>query len=197
MNNITKKIKEILDEFENVRTLCIMIRQNNSSGNKNFEKTLKDGFYAFHKVLGRCDHEDSYFIYNISLEDAKRLDLEYTQGSFIFMTNDSGNLVFSVYKYSDGNRPSYEHIANISGHISNEKDATELFALIGKQFNLSIPFDNSAFENVVSFLKKYNAILDNNKNDTGTLLDDIMDDNKTGHAKYISRMLLYGKSQQQ
>lgn len=195
MNIITKK-EEMLDEFVNVRTLCILIPKISSENNKNFEKLMKDGFYAFHKIPRRCDHEDSYFIYNISLGDAKRLDLEYTQGSFIFMTNYGGNHVFSVYKYSDGNRPFWEHIGDISGHISNEKDATELFALIGKQFNLNIPFDDNVFETVRSFVKKYNEILDNNKNDTCALLDDIMDDNKTGHAKYISRMLLYGRSQQ-
>jgi len=213
--SINKKYKEIisaqksvLGELDNVRTLCIMSPQNplgnkdtnrnNRANKKKFEKYLKDGFYAFHKVLGKYgQYEDSYFVYNISLNDAKQLNLEYMQDSFIFMENNKGNLVFSAYKYRDVNGEKfYEHTGTVSSHITNRKDATDLFTKIGKKFKFSIPFDSSVFEDIVTFVDNYNSILENNRNDYSTLLDEILDDTKTGHAKYTRRVLLYGKTQQ-
>lgn len=213
--NINKKYKEIisaqksvLSELDNVRTLCIMSPQNplgnkdtnrnNRTNKKKFEKYLKDGFYAFHKVLGKYgQYEDSYFVYNISLNDAKQLNLEYMQDSFIFMENNKVNLVFSASKYRDVNGEKfYEHTGTVSGHITNRKDATDLFTKIGKKFKFSIPFDSSVFEDIVTFVDNYNSILENNRNDYSTLLDEILDDTKTGHAKYTRRVLLYGKTQQ-
>lgn len=213
--SINKKYKEIisvqksvLGELDNVRTLCIMSPQNplgnkdtnrnNRANKKKFEKYLKDGFYAFHKVLEKYgQYEDSYFVYNISLNDAKQLNLEYMQDSFIFMENNKRNLVFSAYKYRDVNGEKfYEHTGTVSGHITNRKDTTDLFTKIGKKFKFGIPFDSSVFEDIVTFVDNYNSILENNRNDYSTLLDEILDDTKTGHAKYTRRVLLYGKTQQ-
>lgn len=213
--SMNKKYKDIifaqntvLGKLNNVRTLCIMRPQNplgvkdtnrnNRTNKKKFEKFLKDGFYAFHKVLGKYgQYENSYFVYNVSLKDAIQMNLDYLQDSFIFMKNDNGKLVFFAYKYRDVNgKQFYECTGTVSGSITNEKDALDLFTQIGKKFKFSIPFDSSVFEDVLTFVGKYNSVLENNKNNYMELLDEILDDTKTGHAKYTSRVLLYGKTQQ-
>lgn len=213
--SVDKKYKDViaaqnavLGKLDNIRTLCIMSPQNplgvkstnkdNRKNKKSFERFLKNGFYAYHKVLGKYNqYEESYFLYNISLEDAKRLNLEYMQESFIFMTNKNGRLTFYAYKYNAENGdPHYELKGSTDESIYNMKDADNFFTKIGNKFKFNIPFDDSVFETMLSFVDKYNMVLENNKNDYMSLLDDILDDSKTGNSKYMSRMLLYGKKQQ-
>lgn len=115
---------------------------------KDLEKYLKDGYHAFHKEVGENNsNEESYYVYNISLQDAKDLHRKYGQGSFVFLTDINEELLPAACK---------------------------------------------------DFIKKYNYLLENNKNkeDCGTWLQEILDDKMTGKAKYFRRMFLYGKQQQ-
>lgn len=198
----------MLGKWNNIFTICIMSPQNplgekgtnrdNRVSKKKFERTLKQGYYAFHKVLGKYgQYEDSYFIYNISLEDAKRMNLEYKQDSFIFITKDGSELNFNVFKYrTEGGNAFYENTGSYKGSVSDEREAVDFFTKVGKKFKFSIPFDQSVFEQVSAFAECYANVMEGNKESFGRYLIESMDDRLSGHAKYTRRMMLYGKSRQ-
>lgn len=201
---LKKSMLAITGKLSNIHTILIMSPQNplgvkadhnyNRNAKKGFEKMLKDGFYAFHKVLGKYgQYEESYFVYNISFKDAESLNLRYKQDSFIFITNSDGTLTFDVYKHREGNDgPYYENTGSFTGKVSNEREADDFFTKIGKKFKFSIPFDASVFESMSRFLDDYNDVVENCGEDYKALIAETLDNNFTGNAKFTRRRLLYG-----
>lgn len=197
----------ILGKMRNVRTICIMPPQNppgkkmdngeSRTAKKDFERTLKDGMYAFHKVIGKCgQYGESYFVYNISLGEAERMNLEYSRDPFVFAVNNTGEMTFGVYKYEtdpDGRNPRYSLGGECTEEVVDAKSASGFFTRIGKNLNFSIPFDDGAFESVSEFLDKYNAVLERYGDGVEEALDECMDDTMSGKGKYMRRMRLYGK----
>lgn len=79
-----------MENLKNIRTLFVISPSNSSDKNysKALEKHLKDGYHAFHKEVGENNpNEESYCIYNISIQDAKDLHRKYGQGPFVFLTD--------------------------------------------------------------------------------------------------------------
>ena len=130
--------------------MFVVSLSNSSEGkySKALEDYLKRAFHAFNKVGSENNpDEESYYVYNISLQDAKDLHRKYGQGSFVFLTDINEELLPAACK---------------------------------------------------DFIKKYNHRLENHKHkeDCESLLQEILDDNRTGKSKYFNRLFLYGKQQQ-
>lgn len=79
-----------MDILKNIRTLFVISPSNSSDKNysKALEKYLKDGYHAFNKAgRDKSSNEESYYVYNISIQDAKDLHRKYGQGPFVFLTD--------------------------------------------------------------------------------------------------------------
>ena len=194
--------KFIMGDLKNVKTAVIMSPQNplglkgtnrdNRLAKKDLEKYLKDGYYAFHKILGKYgQYEESYIIFNISLEDAKEINLKYVQDTFIFVEN-TNPMKWSVYKYRSEPEPHYEFNGSYEGNITDERSATDFFSKLGKRFKFSIPFGDEVWESIEIAALKINTVLEVTLLEDPNMLENTMDDNRTGRSKFFNRLFIYG-----
>lgn len=194
--------KFIMGELKNVKTAVIMspqnplgikdINRNNRVAKKDLEKYLKNGHYAFHKLLGKYgQYEESYIIFNISLEDAKEINLKYVQDTFIFVEN-TNPMKWSVYKFRPEPEPHYEFNGSYEGNVSDERSADDFFSKLGKRFKFSIPFGDEVWESIEMSALKTNEILEFKLQKDPDALDESMEDSRTGRSKYMRRIMLYG-----
>lgn len=207
--SISQKYKElknaqkfILGELKNVKTSVIMSPQNplgakasnrdNRIAKKDFEKYLKDGYYAYHKILGKYgQYEDSYIVFNISLEEAKKMNLKYVQDTFIFVEN-TNPMKWSVYKYQTEPEPHYKFNGSYEGNVSDERSAEDFFSKLGKKFKFNISFDSSVWESVEMTALKINTVLEVALLEDPNMLENTMDDSRTGRSRFFNRLFIYG-----
>lgn len=109
------------------------------------ENFLDLSFMPYYKVPGHYagNKEDSFIIYNIDLESAKGLAANAKQQSFVYGTNDAGNLTFEMYANRSKSGHDYIKVDTADAYI-DATDFEDNYTKISKDFKFNIPF--SQFE---------------------------------------------------
>ena len=96
---MVKKVAALNGSNNNIRTMAILTSENprynvssdgenvnNADRRENLEKDLKLGHYAWFPVKGQYEgKENSYIVYNISLDNALHLGRKFGQESIVFI----------------------------------------------------------------------------------------------------------------
>lgn len=116
---------------------------------KDIENSIINGRYSYYKVKGKYGNvENSFIVYNITLDDAKSLCAKNGQQSFIFAINDNGNLKFQFWANASRSGYSYKMVDEKEEFNILDDDAEDFYTQISRDFKFSIPFDK--FEVAVS-----------------------------------------------
>ncbi len=125
-----------------------------------FEKLLSHGRFDFEKIAGKYGNEEnSYFIPNITIEDAKSLFGKFDQQSFIFGQKDYDEstgqyyLEMEYWEKADRDNPNSQYeLKDMEDHVNDTADAVDYFSKI-HGFKFNIPF--SIFQASQRFFARY------------------------------------------
>lgn len=121
----------------------------------NPEDILKQYYFNYYKVKGKYGNkEDSFLIYNLTLQDAKTLATRFQQQSFIFGKNTDDGLVFEFWANKSKSGYVYAKIDEKTIY-RDEQTAQDLYTQISRDFKFSIPFDRFAFTDKEMMEKLY------------------------------------------
>lgn len=96
----------------------------------------------YYKVKGKYDNvEQSFIIYNVSLEEAKSLAKTGKQQSFIFGKNEDGVLTFEFWANASKNDYNYVKVDERDNFNILDDEAENYYSQISKDFKFSIPFE--------------------------------------------------------
>ena len=109
---------------------------------KDIENSIINSRYSYYKVKGKYGNvENSFIVYNITLDDAKALCAKNGQQSFIFAINDNGNLKFQFWANASKSGYSYKKVDEKEEFDILDDDAEDFYTQISRDFKFSIPFD--------------------------------------------------------
>ena len=156
------------------------------------EQDLNSGYYSYYKVKGNYDNiEHSFIVYNIRLDDMKRLCEKYGQQSFIYGYNDKGTLKFEFWanKCKTSNKYKYFKIDECDTFNLLDDNAKNYYTQISRKFKFSIPFTKFEFapnEMIEAISRKQK---DNNwsDNDVDYFINESLDDNINPKYRYYAR----------
>lgn len=196
-------------------------REKNEELNKELEALLRSGRFVFRHVNGFYgSKEHSYMVLNITLTAAKRLAAMFNQQSFIFAFKsdytDSSRKTRMTYKFfalrnsvvskcvaeyrKTGSFPTIPENAYVPTDIQNDlefPDGQREFHSRKNSFKFRIPFSSFMAENTAieeSVIAEYAAIRQKIGNESFLkLLDESMDDSRTGKYQYQCRTALMWK----
>lgn len=153
---------------------------------RQLEKELALGAHPYYKVKGMFDNvEHSFLIYNISLEDAKKLSSHNEQQSFIYGRNEGGKLIFEFWANKSKNGYSYQLLDKKDMYLRVD-NAENYYTQIARDFKINIPFDK--FEWSEEDLEEW---LSNKACDVDKLINECLSDSINGKTKYMNRVSLY------
>lgn len=110
--------------------------------NADIEKSIISARYSYYKVKGKYGTiENSFIVYNITLDDAKSLCAKNGQQSFIFCTNDSGILRFQLWANASRSGYSYKLVDEKEEFNVLDDDAKDYYTQISRDFKFNIPFE--------------------------------------------------------
>lgn len=155
-----------------------------------FEKSLAHGRYSYYKVKGKYGNvENSFLVYNITLDDAKFLCANHKQQSFIFAINNDGNLKFQFWANASRSGYSYKKVDEKAEFNILDANAENLYTQISRDFKFSIPFTEfevSAEDMVESITKKaYSSGYTDE--DIDRLIEKSVNTNIHGKHRYFAR----------
>lgn len=186
-----QKAVQSVKSGKNVKTLMILTAQNpkgvkmddeeNNKRNASLEKDLSLNHFRWFRIKGKYnDKEKSYIVYNVSIEDAKRISMDYDQESFIFgIHNGEGEITWQYWEKS-GNNP-YELAVEKNEYV-DATDDNNMFSNIGRNFKFRIPF----FDHFNQIDTELDAIADCDR-----LLSESLDDKYTLKHHWLCRAKLY------
>lgn len=160
------------------------------------EKDIRSGYWHYYKVKGKYDNvEHSLIVYNIALDDAKRLSAKYGQQSFIYGTNNDGKLTFSFYANRKKNGHEYIKVDEKDSFDILDDNAENYYTQISRDFKISIPFDvfEVAAEDMEESLSKRQEKLKWNDNSIMKCIDEGMDENINLKNRYFARATIHEK----
>ena len=157
-NQLANKTKRAIEgKYKDFHTLCIITGQNsntefsgnriNRQNNKQLVDFLKQSYYQFCPVIGKWGTvENSYAIFNISLDTAKRIAGKYEQTAFVFIVMKEDSYIAELYSKTIEDGP-YDRISNPyilkeeakSYKLSEDDDN---FTQIGNRFKFSFDFES-------------------------------------------------------
>ena len=169
-NLISECVKNVLDETSrkqkvvhalngensNIRTMAILTSENprydvtsdgdnknNKDRRENLEKDLKLGHYAWFPVKGHYEgKENSYIVYNISLDNALYLGRKFGQESIIFI--DGSNCEYWEQAGDGKYRKTHERKMSQRLDMSN---ADDYFTQVSRAFKFQLPFFDGSDDN--------------------------------------------------
>ena len=169
------KAKQLFTEPQKskIKTFAILTANNpdtvhySRKANNMFNKQLKDIMsndspkdildrysFNYYKVKGSYGNiEDSFLIYNLTLDDAKTLATRFQQQSFVFGKNTDDGLIFEFYANkakidkNTGKPVGYIYARTDAKSIyKDELNSSELYTQIARNFKISIPFEKFNFD---------------------------------------------------
>lgn len=169
--------------------------EKNNDRRTDLEKTLKTGHFAWFPVKGQYfGKENSYIIYNISLEDTLYLGKKYGQESVIWI---DGTKCQYWEQSGDGNY-TMTHERDMSQRL-DMSDADDLFTQISRAFKFQIPFFDGSDENKEE-LEKMNEYVNKvvkgrilNESEISRRIDTCLNA-KSGANRYANHSELYGNN---
>ena len=191
---------------KNVKTMAILTSENprfegssdgdnktNSDRRENLEKDLKLGHFAWFPVKGQYEgKENSYIIYNISLENALYLGQKFGQESIIFI--DGSHCEYWEQK-GDG-KYSKTHERDMSQRL-DMTNADDYFTQISRAFKFQIPFFDGSDENQKTMGESVKYVCETIQKRMKTLeeakkrIENSMEA-KSGYNRFCNRGELYG-----
>lgn len=122
-----------------------------------FEEMLHDGHFDFEKIHGQYGNEEnSYFIPNITIEDAKNIFNKFGQESFIFGQKDYDDKSDQYYlemEFWQREAPNQEFkLVDMEDKVEDKPDAIDYFSK-SHGFKFNIPF--SIFQASQRFFERY------------------------------------------
>ena len=115
---------------------------------KTGEACLRIGGFNYVPIKGFYkEHEKSYIIFNISLEDAKEIALSFGQESFFYGEVSSDKSIISYYETSDACK-TYKLIEK-SSTITFEDEADRFFSKFGFKFRINMRIFGDSVPEVV------------------------------------------------
>ena len=202
-----QKAQSALDgKNQNVKTMAILTSENprykelsdgentnNAERTENLEKDLKLGRFAWFPVKGQYEgKENSYLIYNISLENALFLGKKFGQESIIFI---NGRHCEYWEQYGNGKyKKTHDREMKQRLDMSN---ADDFYTQVSKNFKFQIPFFDGNDENknaMTESIKKVNTVIKSRIKDLNEIKRRL---NTTltassGYNRYCNRCILYG-----
>ena len=107
-----------------------------------FEKNIRSGHYHYYKVKGKYGNvEHSFIVYNITVDDAKKLCEKYGQQAFIFGYNDNGSLKFEMWSNRSKSGYSFYKIDEKDTFNVLDSDAEDFYTQISRDYKINIPFE--------------------------------------------------------
>lgn len=166
-------------------------KQENQKRRREFEEYLKEGRYSFKYIAGSYGvKENSYIIYNCTIDDALKIFDDWEQKAFIFgekTFSKNDNKCYLVMEYWARDYVGEEfNLLDMEDKISDRSDATDYFSS-RHGFKFSIPFSifNSA---KLDFLEIYHY-----KN--GTILqrqvEEYLNKRMVGSSGWQHRAIMY------
>ena len=160
---------------------------------ENLERSIDTGGFSYYKVKGRYNDniEHSFLVFNISLDDAKKLSSFYRQQSFIYGKNENGKLVFEILANKSLKGYSYRVCDRRDLWYQEEdgEDVEKEYTQISRDFKIRIPFDQFAWS--AEDLEEHLVALANKHYDVDRLLEESLSDKICARVKYYHRFTLY------
>lgn len=162
------------------------------SGN-NLEKSIIAGRYSYYKVKGKYGNvENSFLVYNITLEDAKSLCSKNGQQSFIFCYNNDGNLKFQFWANASRSGYSYKLVDEKDEFNVLDSDAPDYYTQISRDFKFTIPFDKFevAAEDMIESIKSRCYRLGYSEDDIDRIIDESVNSEIYAKGRFHARATL-------
>lgn len=141
--------------------------QSNKKARRSLLSDIKRGGYAYVPAVGKFgNNENSYAIFNMSIDTAMLLCGKYQQTSFVYSElNDDGSIHSEYFEKLDTTLPFDKDTNNYvrkdeCDNWDDMSDADDYFTIIGNKFKYSIPFPmfNTVNETICRNLSKAVAI---------------------------------------
>ena len=169
--------------------------EENSKRRTDLEKTLKTGHFAWFPVKGQYfGKENSYIIYNISLEDTLYLGEKYGQESVIWIDGTK----CQYWEQEGDGKYVMTHERDMSQRL-DMGDADNLYTQISRAFKFQIPFFDGSDENKDEFEKMneyVNAVVSKrilNESEIERRIETCLV-GKSGFNRYANHSKLYGNN---
>lgn len=173
-----QKASSAMSWGKNLKTMAILTSENpryqvysygknetNNDRREELEKDLKLGHYAWFPVKGQYEgNENSYIIYNISLDNALYLGKKFGQESIIFI--DEGHCEY--WEQSGDGKYKKTHERDMSQRL-DMTNADDYFTQISRQFKFQIPFFDGSDENKTAMRESIKYVCNAIKRNTKTL----------------------------
>jgi len=204
-----QKAMSVLNGTNNkVQTMAILTSENprysgeddennltNAIRRKNLEKDLKIGHYAWFPVKGQYGgKENSYIIYNISLDDALHLGRKFGQEAVIFC--DKGHCQY----WEQGGDGKFEktHERDMTQRV-DMTDASDYYTQVSRNFKFQLPFFDGSDENqqiMNESIQYVNEVINERVSDENEANRRIETTLKapSGYNRYCNRGQLYGNA---
>lgn len=189
----------------NIKTMAILTSENprydvTSDGNnmtntdrrENLEKDLKLGHYAWFPVKGQYEgKENSYIIYNISLDNALYLGRKFGQESIIFI--DGSHCEY--WEQSGDGKYKKTHEREMSQRL-DMSDADDYFTQVSRAFKFQLPFFDGSDDNKDAMGESFNYtvnVISKNIKSIDEAKKRVMNsiDSTSGYNRFCNRGELY------
>lgn len=192
------------ESVDNVKTFCIITGENpmgqssgradNRRANKSINSYLEQGNYAWEPVRGKYGNtENSKIIFNISLDEAKRLGVMFQQESFIFGRKEGGKTLFDLYMINDTHDGyNFVETQEKSERVGDEQN--DFYTAIGKNYKFNVPFEyfKEACEKFNSIINEAKEKSESYRDNYPRSLNESIKDGMTGNHYFLHRTLMYG-----
>ena len=202
----TKAIKSIFGSMNRIKTFGVMSPENpnavqatkeqNEEYYSKFKQMLQQAHISFYRITGKYQNfENSFMLFNVSLEDMKYYSSMFGQQAFVFAIVKEGLVSFQMWSRTNNKSPYVleNEVSKVNVYSTRDKEKDDNYSRIAKNFYYSIPF----FESCVS---DFNDLLNERIEQSETyskqfdyLLERSLSDNVTAFGRYLARVRLYNK----
>ena len=171
-------------------------KRDNKELRDRLENYLSDGNYAWFPVRGQYgSRENSYMIYNISLDDTLEIGYKFNQESVIFVERDKEEV---LYQYWEKDESGEYELAHTREEYLDMVDSDDFYTQISRNFKFQIPFFDGSDENkeiMNEQIRYLNDVLDSRNYSNENIENKIemtLESDRSGSSKYRHRGSLYG-----
>lgn len=200
--NKTRALNILSSKEDNVKTFLIITAENpmgskgdnrtNRRANNSIVDYLNTGNYAWQPVRGKYGNtENSKIIFNISLDEAIRLGLQFQQESFIFGEKNNDQTLYHLYVINE-DKTGYNMVETQDKY--EKVIGSDFYTAIDNKNKFSIPFEyfNESCENFNAIINEAKSKSEKYNKEYNHFLNECLTNGKTGHSYYTYRTLLYG-----
>lgn len=198
-------VNSVFGKEDNVKTFVILTGENpmgekggnnlNRNANSELVQYLNMGNFAWQSVSGKYGNtENSKIIFNVTLEDAKKMGLQFRQESFIYGRKEGETTYFDLYMINP-EHTDYDFTETQTKVDKVGNGQKDFYTGIDKKNKFNIPFEifNEACVRFNKVINEAKVLLPKYRQNFERSLNESLKPNKTGNSRYMHRSLLYGK----